>query len=130
MREMLSLLGLAQRAGAVIDGDKRVLQAMRSPRRPLVFMASDIGKNNRKKILDKAATYDIEVLDCFDGATLSKAVGKDNRKTLAVIDERFIEQIGRRMRTERVLTWQREDQDRTTKDNKAEREGDPNDRRR
>jgi ribosomal protein L7Ae-like RNA K-turn-binding protein len=39
--------------------------------------------------LDKARFYEVPVLEIFDTLTLSKAVGKNNIKALAVIDQGF-----------------------------------------
>ncbi|MFW5893228.1 MAG: L7Ae/L30e/S12e/Gadd45 family ribosomal protein [Bacillota bacterium] len=90
---ILGLLGLAARAGGVIDGSERVLAALRKSHKPIVFLASDAGGNTAKKIHDKCAFYQIELNERFTKEALSKAVGKKNRTVLAVTDQRFVKPL-------------------------------------
>jgi ribosomal protein L7Ae-like RNA K-turn-binding protein len=91
----LNILGLAKRAGKIIDGEGRVLQSFKSSPHMLVFLASDTGENIKKKILDKARFYNINVITSFDTDELSRAIGKQNRKVLALIDKNFIDLIAK-----------------------------------
>ena len=43
----------------------------------------------KKRVKDKATFYGVEVTEMFDTATLSKAVGKQNIKALAITDQGF-----------------------------------------
>lgn len=86
----LGLLGLAARAGGIVDGSERVIEAIKKTPKPLVFLASDAGENTDKKIRDKCAHYRAELNDTFTKETLSKAVGKKNRTVIAVTDQRFV----------------------------------------
>lgn len=86
---MPNRLGLAYIAKKAVVGTDFVIEAIRSKKAKLVFLASDAAPNTKKKVLDKAKFYEIEVLEMFDGATLSKAVGKNNIKAIALIDQGF-----------------------------------------
>lgn len=86
---MPNRLGLAQVAGKVKSGTDFTVEAIRTKQAKLVFLASDASDNTKKRVLDKARFYDVQVLEIFDTATLSKAVGKNNIKALAVIDQGF-----------------------------------------
>ena len=87
---ILSTLGLAQRAGKLINGEKRILETVSSTQTGLIFLAKDAGDNIKKKIRDKAHTYQIPVIETYDSDTLSSAIGKTNRMVLAVIDKGFV----------------------------------------
>ncbi len=83
---VLSTLGLAQRGSLVISGEDLVLEAIRSGRAKVVFLASDAGASTSKRIHDKTAFYQVPLLSRYSGEELSHAVGKPNRKVLCVND--------------------------------------------
>lgn len=89
----LGLLGLAARAGGVVDGSERVLAALKKSHKPIVFLASDAGENTAKKIHDKCAYYQAELNEDFTKEDLSKAIGKKNRTVIAVTDQRFVKPL-------------------------------------
>lgn len=91
----LNILGLAKKAGKIIDGEGRVLSSFKSSQSMLIFLASDTGENIKKKILDKAHFYSVEVNTAYTTDELSGAIGKNNRKVLALIDKNFIELIAK-----------------------------------
>ncbi|MFP4286347.1 MAG: L7Ae/L30e/S12e/Gadd45 family ribosomal protein [Candidatus Izemoplasmataceae bacterium] len=93
--KILNLLGLAKRAGKIIDGEGRVLSSFKSEKSMLIFLASDTGENIKKKILDKARFYQVEVNQTYTTDELSRAIGKNNRKVLALIDKNFIDLIAK-----------------------------------
>lgn len=86
----LGLLGLAARAGGIVDGAERVVEALRKKPKPLVFLAKDAGENTAKKVRDKCETYHIEIDETFSKDALSQAIGKKNRTVIAVTDQRFV----------------------------------------
>ena len=94
-KQTLNLLGLAKRAGKIIDGEGRVLASFQSQKPLLIFLASDAGANIQKKIQDKAAYYQVPLITDFTTDELSKAIGKNNRKVLALNEASFIKQIMR-----------------------------------
>ncbi|MFW5892976.1 MAG: L7Ae/L30e/S12e/Gadd45 family ribosomal protein [Bacillota bacterium] len=89
----LGLIGLAARAGGVVDGSERVLSALKKSHRPIVFLASDAGENTAKKIHDKCTHYQVALNEGFTKEELSKAIGKKNRTVIAVTDERFVKPL-------------------------------------
>lgn len=89
----LSLLGLARRARCTIDGEGQVLEALKRNQPTVVFLASDAGDNIQKKLHDKTHRADVLLIDEFDTDTLSKAIGKTNRKAVAIIDAGFVEAL-------------------------------------
>ena len=88
----LNLLGLATRARKVIVGEGFVLKGIKEPN-AIIFLASDAGENIKKKINDKANTYNKLVITDFDSDELSNAIGKENRKVVLVTDKGFIKKF-------------------------------------
>lgn len=86
---MPNRLGLAFVAGKVKAGTDFAIEAIRDKSAKLVFLASDASDNTKKRVKDKATFYGVEVTEMFDTATLSKAVGKQNIKALAITDQGF-----------------------------------------
>lgn len=86
---MLSTLGLTQRGGSITSGEEMVLDAIRKQRTKLVFLASDAGDSTAKRISDKAAFYSVPLIRSFTSLELSHAIGKNNRKVLAVTDPKL-----------------------------------------
>ncbi len=89
--QTLNRLGLALRAGRIIDGEGRVLQAMSKHPKAIVFLAQDAGDNIKKKIYDKTTYYQLTLNEDYSSDELSKALGKLNRKVVMLIDPRFID---------------------------------------
>lgn len=86
---MPSRLGLAKAAGKVKAGTDFTVEAIRTKEAKLVFLASDASLNTKKRVLDKAAFYEVQVLEVFDTETLSRAIGRSNIKALALTDQGF-----------------------------------------
>ena len=93
MHEVLKLLGLANRAKKVITGEDFCLEAIRKNQAKYLFLASDAGVNTTKRITDKAKFYNVEVDTSFTSIELSGAIGKDNRKVIAITDIGFAKKI-------------------------------------
>ena len=89
----LGLLGIARRAGCVIDGEGQVLDALKQNKPTMVFLASDAGENIQKKLYDKTRRAEVILITDFDTDTLSAAIGKINRKALAIIDPGFVKAL-------------------------------------
>ena len=88
MDKILNLLGLATRARKIVLGEDFVLRAM-SKQNKVVFLANDAGENIRKKINNKAESFNCLVIDMYSSDQLSNAIGKQNRKVILVDDKGF-----------------------------------------
>lgn len=87
--KLLSLLGLAQRAGKLASGEAKALQAVQQGKACLVIMAKDASDNTRKKFTDKCQYYQVPFLQEFDRTTLGRSTGHDERVVIAVVDQGF-----------------------------------------
>lgn len=77
------------RARKLVLGQDLVLSAMKQYPNCIVFLASDAGDNITKKINDKAETFGLLVINHFSRDELSKAVGKEHRTVILVVDKGF-----------------------------------------
>ena len=86
---VLQNLGLCKRANKIVSGEEQVLENIRSNKAEIVFLASDAGKNTTKKITDKSSFYNVRLNTSFSTEELNQAIGKENRKVIAVNDKNF-----------------------------------------
>ena len=99
MNKWLNALGISQKANKVVSG-KRVLQEVRNNNVYLVLVASDAGKNTKKQLFDKTKYYNIPCYELCDSNLLSKAIGKNNRMYVGVIDPSLAEMVIKKIKEE------------------------------
>ncbi len=91
--KILGHIGLAARARKITSGEDQVLDGIRSHRAKIVFLASDAGVNTTKRITDKSAFYNVMLITEFSTDEITNAIGKTNRKVIAVTDQQFAQMI-------------------------------------
>ncbi len=99
MHSIKNDLGLATIAKKIVSGPQ-VIDVIRSKEAKLVLVASDASENTKKKLFDKAKFYQVECLEVFDTNFLSKAINKNNRVAIAIIDEGFAKMIKKKVKEE------------------------------
>ena len=72
----LDILGLARRAGALVAGFDKVQHALMGGRVAVLVEASDGARHGRARL--GALARDIPVIAQFDGAALSRSLGREN----------------------------------------------------
>lgn len=93
----LNTLGLARRAGKVINGEK-LLDSIKSKSVNLVIIATDCGDSNKKKYSDKCKFYGIK---CYEQGTkeeISIAIGKGNVSVVGIEDSSLAKLIENNMK--------------------------------
>lgn len=90
-------LGLAMRAGKVVSGEAIVLSGAKSHKVKLVLLATDVAKNNQKKVTDKCATYNVPLLQVATTDEQSFAIGKANRVVIGITDAGFAKGLKERL---------------------------------
>ncbi|MGY3718781.1 YlxQ family RNA-binding protein [Sutcliffiella cohnii] len=85
----LSTLGLATRARKTVTGEELVLKEVRSGKAKLVLLAGDASQNTAKKIQDKCKHYEIPIKVVVDRYELGRAIGKEARVVIAIVDKGF-----------------------------------------
>jgi ribosomal protein L7Ae-like RNA K-turn-binding protein len=91
-KQLYSLLGLASCARKIVSGET-LLKSIQSNKVQLVLLANDASENTKKKYLDKCKYYSVPIYLIDDTDSLSKAIGKDNRVCVGVIDVGFASKI-------------------------------------
>lgn len=86
---VLSLLGLAQKAGKIVSGETAVQNAVRSGKVKLIIVASDASENSRKMYSDMSKYYGISLHEGLLKEQMGVAIGKMHRTAIAVTDDGF-----------------------------------------
>lgn len=92
-QQWMSLLGLINRARKLISGEELVVKEIRSGKAKLVLLAEDASKNTEKKISDKCAYYQVPLKRVENRTLLGRAIGKEARVVVAVLDEGFAQKL-------------------------------------
>ena len=87
--KVLSLLGLATKAGKIGSGEFSTEKSVKSGKGFLVLVAADASENTKKKFRNMCEFYEVPVYFLADKEELGKFCGKEFRASLAVQDENF-----------------------------------------
>lgn len=93
---VLNLLGLASRARKLATGET-VVHKIRKKSCTLVLICEDASEATKKMLIDKCTFYQIDYLLVENSELLSKAIGKSNRKYIAILDEGFAKGIKKKL---------------------------------
>lgn len=87
--KVLSLVGLAMKAGMVASGEFMTEREVKTGRAALVIVAEDASDNTKKKFTNMCTFYEVPLHFYSDKVTLGHAIGKEFRASLAILDEGF-----------------------------------------
>ncbi len=90
---MMSLIGLATRAGKTASGEFSTEKTVKNGQAKLVVIASDASDNTKKKFSNMCTYYQVPYLITSDKEALGHCMGKEYRASLAVSDENFANAI-------------------------------------
>ena len=88
-KKILSLFGLAARAGKIASGEFQTETAVKSGTAFLVVVAEDASENTKKLFSDKCSFYNVPIITLGTKEELGHSIGKEFRASLAVLDEGF-----------------------------------------
>ncbi len=91
--KILALAGLAARAGKTVSGEFSTEKAVKTGKARVVMIASDASANTLKKFTDMCTFYQVPLLVEADKEELGRAIGKEYRASLAVLEEHIAEAI-------------------------------------
>ena len=91
--KVLSMLGLAAKAGKVASGEFSTEKEVKSGNACLVIVAEDASDNTKKKFQNMCDFYKVPIYFFEDKDTLGHAMGKEFRASLAVTDAGFAKGI-------------------------------------
>ena len=95
--KVLSLIGLATKAGKTVSGEFCTEREVKSGSAALVIVAEDASDNTKKKFQNMCEYYKVPIYFYEDKDTLGHAMGKQFRASLAVLDEGFAKGIRKHM---------------------------------
>ena len=97
--KVLSLIGLATKAGQTASGEFMTEREVKTGRAALVIVAGDSSDNTKKKFRDMCEFYKVPIYFYGDKDTLGHAMGKEFRASLAILDEGFAKGIQKEFKT-------------------------------
>jgi len=92
-RKFYSMIGLAKRAGKLSSGEFAVSKGIRAGDTRLVILAGDASENTKKKFTNMCETYKTELITVGNISLLGRALGKEKRAVLGILDEGFAKSI-------------------------------------
>lgn len=94
---VLSMLGIAAKAGKIVSGEFATENAVKAGKAFLVVTAADASKNTAKKFRDMADFYKVPHVVYGTKDSLGGCIGKDYRSSLAVTDEKLAQAVKNKM---------------------------------
>lgn len=91
--KVLSMIGMARRAGAAQTGAFLTERSIREGTCELIILASDTAQNNAKKFVNSSKYYNIPLIEYSTKAELSHALGKENVVVVGISDKNFAKGI-------------------------------------
>lgn len=88
-QKIISLLGLAQKAGKIASGELAVEKAIKSGKAKLLIIATDCSEATKKNYRDMTTYYDVELYEKFSKEQLGQCIGKLHRAALTITDSGF-----------------------------------------
>ena len=95
--KVLSMIGLAARAGAVNSGEFSVEKSVKSKQANLVIVAGDASDNTKKMFEDMCRFYHIPIRIFGTKEELGHWTGKAYRASICILDEGFAKSVIERM---------------------------------
>lgn len=87
--KILSLLSLAQKAGKLKSGEFQTTEAVKGKKAFLVLVAADASDNTKKEFRNMCNYYETPYYEFSTKENLGRAIGKEERSSIAVLDEGF-----------------------------------------
>ncbi|VBB08049.1 ribosomal protein l7ae/l30e/s12e/gadd45 [Lucifera butyrica] len=93
--KLISLLGLAQKAGKLVTGEFAVEKAVKAGKAKMVLIAADASANTKDRFRSMTAFYQVAHYEVASKEQLGSATGKMHRASVAVLDVGFCDAIKR-----------------------------------
>ena len=87
--KVMSLLGIAMKAGKVASGEFSVEKSIKEKKAYLVLVAMDASDNTKKMFRNMCTFYEVPYYEFGKKEELGHALGKEMRASLAIQDEGF-----------------------------------------
>lgn len=100
---VLSMLGIAAKAGSVASGEFSTEKAVKEGRAYLVIVAQDASDNTKKMFRNMTDFYQVPMYEYSDKEMLGYFIGKEFRASLAVTNEGLSHSIEERLKQQSQL---------------------------
>lgn len=97
---ILSMLGLATRAGKVVSGEFSTEKAVKSRKAFLVIVSSEASENTKKMFRNMCSFYKVPWYVYAPMEELGHAIGKGFRASLAVLDAGFAKSLEEKLKAD------------------------------
>jgi ribosomal protein L7Ae-like RNA K-turn-binding protein len=88
-KRIISLLGMAQKAGKLASGEFAAEKAVKAGKAKLLLIADDSSETTKKAYKDMAAYYQVQLYEILSKQELGESIGKVQRAAVAVLDTGF-----------------------------------------
>ena len=95
---VLSMCGLAKKAGKLVSGEFSVEKAVKDGKAYLVIVSEDASDNTKKMFGNMCSFYKVSIYNYGTKEGLGRAVGCELRASLAITDEGFANSIKKMLR--------------------------------
>ena len=94
---VLSMIGLATKAGKTASGEFSVEKAVKGKKAYLVIVAADASDNTKKKFRNMCEFYEVPIYFYGVKEHIGNAMGKEQRSSMAILDEGFANAVSQRL---------------------------------
>lgn len=98
MDKILSMVGMAMKAGKVVSGEFSTEKAVKSGKAFLVIVSEAASENTKKMFRNMCTYYEVPMYTYGSKEDLGHSMGKEFRASLAVTEEGFAKSIEKRLK--------------------------------
>lgn len=98
MDRILSMVGMAMKAGKVVSGEFSTEKAVKSGKAFLVIVSDAASENTKKMFRNMCTYYEVPMYTYGSKEDLGHSMGKEFRASLAVTEEGFAKSIEKRLK--------------------------------
>ncbi|MCI1716184.1 ribosomal L7Ae/L30e/S12e/Gadd45 family protein [Clostridium sp.] len=89
----LQFLGIAKRAGKVLEGYNKCEQSIKKRNIRLIILSEDVSCNTLNKFLNYGNKYNIKIIKRYSEKELGCAVGQQTIKVIGITDKNISEKL-------------------------------------
>lgn len=97
-QKVLNLIGLATKAGKTASGEFSTEKAVKTGKARLVIVSEEASDNTKKMFTNMCTYYKVPICVFGGKEELGRAMGKEMRASMAVLDEGLANAVGRQMK--------------------------------
>ena len=98
MNKILSMIGMAMKAGKVVSGEFSTEKAVKTGKAFLVIVSEAASDNTKKMFRNMCTFYEVPMYTYGTKDDLGHSMGKQFRASLAITEEGFAKSIEKRMK--------------------------------